>query len=233
MSLQWGRNFIVAEIRYAPQRRSRSSSGFNGAATLSLRKSYMMFVMITNRLGLQWGRNFIVAEINELRLAKPSTYSLQWGRNFIVAEMYSATSPVIIEFRLLQWGRNFIVAEMYVKAAMANPNQTLQWGRNFIVAEIRLGGRHKKSDGLLQWGRNFIVAEIGLSWMGFLCSSVASMGPQLYRCGNYRRTRRGVATSSELQWGRNFIVAEMPRRWSRRPCRRRRFNGAATLSLRK
>ena len=85
----------------------------------------------------------------------------------------------------------------------------------------------------------------------------ASMGPQLYRCGN-REIRyivvccngicfNGAATLSlrkcprrehnnpwnaRLQWGRNFIVAEITvflRTMTWMPC----FNGAATLSLRK
>ena len=61
----------------------------------------------------------------------------------------------------------------------------LQWGRNFIVAEIinrpnalRLG------EGPLQWGRNFIVAEIGTAGRRAVSAPTASMGPQLYRCGN-------------------------------------------------
>ena len=36
----------------------------------------------------------------------------------------------------------------------------------------------------LQWGRNFIVAEIWVSTYGYTAEWTASMGPQLYRCGN-------------------------------------------------
>ena len=62
--LQWGRNFIVAEMQITAMPASHISRCFNGAATLSLRKS------ITGEYGhalaaeLQWGRNFIVAEIS-------------------------------------------------------------------------------------------------------------------------------------------------------------------------
>ena len=61
---------------------------------------------------------------------------------------------------------------------------------------------------LLQWGRNFIVAEI---YRGSCCRgrvTTASMGPQLYRCGNDLGAGLGVESHK---------------------C----FNGAATLSLRK
>ena len=61
--LQWGRNFIVAEIT---------------TYTVFLPPGYM----------LQWGRNFIVAEMLYVDPA-PVTGErvLQWGRNFIVAEI--------------------------------------------------------------------------------------------------------------------------------------------------
>ena len=61
--LQWGRNFIVAEI-----------------PDLTLQS--LLFEK------LQWGRNFIVAEMACWWIAaKVSILVLQWGRNFIVAEM--------------------------------------------------------------------------------------------------------------------------------------------------
>ena len=66
-----------------------------------------------------------------------------------------------------------------------------------------------------------------------ILSQPASMGPQLCSCGNLDyssyQTARGIM---RLQWGRNFAVAET------RPCPQcpetlTRFNGAATLQLRK
>ena len=60
-SLQWGRNFIVAE-RFRMKLPS----------SLSTR--------------LQWGRNFIVAESQDRRMRRFQIHKLQWGRNFIVAE---------------------------------------------------------------------------------------------------------------------------------------------------
>ena len=61
---------------------------FNGAATLSLRKSTPWHDRNEVQFELQWGRNFIVAEIlttSDIVLVKDG--GLQWGRNFIVAEM--------------------------------------------------------------------------------------------------------------------------------------------------
>ena len=110
--------------------------------------------------------------------------------------------------------------------------EQLQWGRNFIVAEMSTV-KHYCGDLIkLQWGRNFIVAEIRQGVIVRRQIDIASMGPQLYRCGNKAKRDARRYPQIQLQWGRNFIVAEIRRtRWrcSRRSC----FNGAATLSLRK
>ena len=156
---------------------------------------------------LQWGRNFIVAEIGKRAESQVRVKLLQWGRNFIVAEMAYITRPVD-SANLLQWGRNFIVAEIVTEALGLIPRQLLQWGRNFIVAEICRTG-----------DTSFIF-------------TVASMGPQLYRCGNPAQSMPWYGKITALQWGRNFIVAEISP-YTSKTQHISRFNGAATLSLRK
>ena len=133
-TLQWGRNFIVAEIPRAPKAETGRQS-FNGAATLSLRKSC------------------------QRSLAGALHTELQWGRNFIVAEMLF-TGGNLEQVDKLQWGRNFIVAEISILYSSRCFALRLQWGRNFIVAEI---------------------AKLGIKRTPL---TNASMGPQLYRCGN-------------------------------------------------
>ena len=61
----------------------------------------------------------------------------------------------------------------------------------------------------LQWGRNFIVAEIVRVRIDTVSELEASMGPQLYRCGNWPLIDVTATVLHTLQWGRNFIVAEM------------------------
>ena len=63
--------------------------------------------------------------------------------------------------------------------------------------------------------------------------NVASMGPQLYRCGNARSSGSLSTGMSWLQWGRNFIVAETEDIEQMKLQILQSFNGAATLSLRK
>ena len=62
-TLQWGRNFIVAEMSPAGGVPPAFLGCFNGAATLSLRKWIVPVVGAVDEAWLQWGRNFIVAEI--------------------------------------------------------------------------------------------------------------------------------------------------------------------------
>ena len=109
----------------------------------------------------------------------------------------------------------------------------LQWGRNFIVAETTYTSPSAPSPNTLQWGRNFIVAETCFSNLGFEKNASASMGPQLYRCGNL-----AFGASTVFEWlGFNgaATLSLRKRPWGRRrrPRVSARFNGAATLSLRK
>ena len=231
--LQWGRNFIVAETRQHLRRLLHSSqasmgpqlyrcgnlphaaacpgqgNGFNGAATLSLRKHAGCYADIVpyDRFNgaatlslrklcvcmtamcsismLQWGRNFIVAETWPKERPFWNTDKLQWGRNFIVAETCVCGALFECKHRL-QWGRNFIVAETRRVLAKEGVDILLQWGRNFIVAETvsQTGGKTSIMT-MLQWGRNFIVAETGAVQLVEPLVGPASMGPQLYRCGNW------------------------------------------------
>ena len=83
----------------------------------------------------------------------------------------------------------------------------LQWGRNFIVAERHVHDPRYGRDPMLQWGRNFIVAESPHVVHVAGVAAVASMGPQLHRCGKSETPI--ISTGSLLlQWGRIFIVAE-------------------------
>ena len=183
--LQWGRNFIVAEI---------------------LRAFQALFDMEE----LQWGRNFIVAEIlrgQDLHLYQPSCFngaatlslqklpdhryacilfrSLQWGRNFIVAEMVQDTIDTN-SITLLQWGRNFIVAEMYqLQRCLMSARSSFNGAATLSLRKCLYSEKVDVILKSLQWGRNFIVAEISVIEHKFRCNWLASMGPQLYRYGNH------------------------------------------------
>ena len=121
---------------------------------------------------------------------------------------------------------------MSLDRAASNSESSLQWGRNFIVAET--GPPHRLYP-LAGWCFNG-AATLSLRKLGrpALASrhGLASMGPQLYRCGNLKMPSSSMLSSVQLQWGRNFIVAETsnpaPSMLSYSG-----FNGAATLSLRK
>ena len=133
---------------------------------------------------------------------------LQWSRNFIVAEIRPrprrcpSPRPASMEPQLYRCGNN-VVSKLSVTVSCM-----LQWSRNFIVAEIMRRNWYLGYSARLQWSRNFIVAEILVNAINASLFAVASMEPQLYRCGNVHVL--GL-----------LVVADV------------RFNGAATLSLRK
>ena len=161
--------------------------GFNGAATLSLRKSNIREQAMPQSFSLQWGRNFIVAEIDEHPLIVcDAQYWLQWGRNFIVAEISTDAGSGYTQGLKLQWGRNFIVAEMCkMRAKYPTPIPRLQWGRNFIVAEISGGVRDALGPviGASMGPQLYRCGNVVFGY-GKPSVTIASMGPQLYRCGN-------------------------------------------------
>ena len=110
---------------------------------------------------------------------------------------------------LLQWGRNFAVAETRI---IHRVDQLLSERFNG-AATLQLRKHDARIDrcydyGGLQWGRNFAVAE---TWylMAYAYTMIpASMGPQLCSCGNG-------------EWEKANVSGKC------------RFNGAATLQLRK
>ena len=133
---------------------------------------------------LQWGHNFTVAEISMFQASKPSSSPLQWGHNFTVAEICNRG------IRQADWKGGF------------NGATTLQLRKSAGAKNWLLPGE------LLQWGHNFTVAEMPIVRIENYTHTQASMGPQLYSCGNNVKLWQGRAES-------------------------RSFNGATTLQLRK
>ena len=86
------------------------SSGFNGAATSSLRKA--------------------VAAV-----AAPGAGAASMGPQLHRCGKALNPSEDDLVRQLFQWGRNFIVAESLISLANSAACGLLQWGRNFIVAE--------------------------------------------------------------------------------------------------
>ena len=205
--LQWGRNFIVAETIYVISR---------------------IFALITASMGPQLYRcgNLSVA----VWLAAGT--ALQWGRNFIVAETWKAPIIGVYGSLMLQWGRNFIVAETRQPWRLLGQTEGSFNGAATLSLrkrQVRIGNYNNYK---LQWGRNFIVAETGDEEEEKPTHCIASMGPQLYRCGNCPKSRWTSWTSRGFN---GAATLSLRKRTVRRGVHLegRGFNGAATLSLRK
>ncbi len=164
-SLQWGRNFIVAEIDEPDLRRFQPGYGFNGAATLSLRKFSIMSPETRDRIMLQWGRNFIVAEIDKKNHCKTSRRSASMGPQlYRCGNVRLETLQPRRHYRCFNGAATLSLRKCNIWAAhWVLPARTLQWGRNFIVAEMIAAFQSVIDWTQLQWGRNFIVAEMNIA----------------------------------------------------------------------
>ena len=87
----------------------------------------------------------------------------------------------------------------------------LQWGRNFIVAETQGEIGYRAQADYASMGPQLYRCGNMEHGSVILVNMPASMGPQLYRCGNDAITRYNIGDPNGLQWGRNFIVAETGR----------------------
>ena len=86
---------------------------------------------------------------------------------------------------------------------------------------------------MLQCGRNFCVAEIPHTDTKCQSGPIASMWPQLLRCGNIDHVLLTADMPLQLQCGRNFCVAEIRRSRGKEGGGYACFNVAATFALRK
>ena len=168
----------------------RCYESFNGAATLSLRKPGKSRKQSEQGIPASMGPQlYRCGNLHKELLVLANGYASMGPQLYRCGNSITA-SNIVFPFDWLQWGRNFIVAETQNTQRKIKLAMSLQWGRNFIVAETQNTQRKIKLAMSLQWGRNFIVAETGAFVLDTLKSCLASMGPQLYRCGNQERRRQ-------------------------------------------
>ena len=206
---------------------------FNGAATLSLRKPGRYLVLSCTELKLQWGRNFIVAETWPLPCVVMYRTQASMGPQLyrcgnlaatlcchVPNSSFNGAATLSLRKPHSRWqGQTHMVGasmgpQLYrCGNGSGSHTQTplLACFNGAATLSLRKpadGDRCRCGLGGLQWGRNFIVAETHVGLLSVRRTRIASMGPQLYRCGNISIGRTSGTAGS-------------------------RFNGAATLSLRK
>ena len=181
-ALQWGRNFIVAETSRPGRNPQTRRTRFNGAATLSLRKPINASLFAVKYCSLQWGRNFIVAETRPSRNIAAKQFSASMGPQLYRCGNLCADLVPQVRRGALQWGRNFIVAETWDVSRAPMLVLRLQWGRNFIVAETRLPWHDIRHECVRFNGAATLSLRKLCTWWAAMSHSLASMGPQLYRC---------------------------------------------------
>ena len=246
-----------------------------------MRKLWLGVVLHSQDAELQWGRNFIVAETDARRSGNKLFHQASMGPQLyrcgnnacgcaVRGRHHASMGPQLYRCGnqapcrprgTLPWRFNGAATLSLRKHGYGpgswsgsqrfNGAATLSLRKHAIVRSFTT------CVNMLQWGRNFIVAETWRLAVDCRGRVHASMGPQLYRCGNLALKYDKHQTLFKLQWGRNFIVAETscqvfmlrcdiqasmgpqlyrcgnpdtPGRHGQVPAG---FNGAATLSLRK
>ena len=188
--------------------RPRPQSRFNGAATLSLRKLISDAPAILGFHWLQWGRNFIVAETLASVWAWCRVSVLQWGRNFIVAETCLLSCSISARYACFNGAATLSLRKLHCHDVVWKNSDSFNGA---ATLSLRKPG---KSYGACLARK---VASMGPqlyrcgNFIAMMLSgkiAIASMGPQLYRCGNLARVTAPAWPERLLQWGRNFIVAE-------------------------
>ena len=108
--LQWGRDFLVAEIL-------RIAVGLGGGPRLQWGRDFLVAEMLTQGLFhcvysvLQWGRDFSVAEITVTWKKWPRSLRFNGAATF-QSRKYSLRRYDYRVWVKLQWGRDFSVAEI-------------------------------------------------------------------------------------------------------------------------
>ena len=228
--LQWGRNLFVAECNcwvYAKLVQYVASMGpqlVRCGMSIPSRVSGSMFCASMGPQLVRCGMKIVGnSTLDYYR-------TLQWGRNLFVAEC----PPGVCQdrdFRPLQWGRNLFVAEWVSAPINAMKTRPASMGPQLVRCGMQRPIGKRLDELLLQWGRNLFVAEcaghdaadyVRLCFNGAAtCSlrnarrqhnnrefgSIASMGPQLVRCGMGDMDAI-IKAAKKLQWGRNLFVAE-------------------------
>ena len=137
--LQWGRDFWVADIWYAPG-------------------------MPHHLLGcLQWGRDFWVADMGTSSATRSHAYCLQWGRDFWVADIARTLAALLSRLRrprCERWAfapvcKSFIWAPPYPKTPLISASASVA-GVFGIVSPLAASSGYK----------NGILAQFALQRLG-------------------------------------------------------------------
>ena len=215
------------------QRPALTRPCFNGAATLSLRKF--------KRLGND-ARDSLKASMGPQLYRCGNTHCRIFCRRYLLASMgpqlyrcgnSHSFSVILRHMAVLQWGRNFIVAEILAAPPLLswrhvrfNGAATLSL-RKSMVYYGSINGTTSFNGAATLSLRKSIRRLLAL-----VAALAASMGPQLYRCGNWRFKLQTV-TRHLASMGPQLYRCGNRGRFHQGADIKNRFNGAATLSLRK
>ena len=209
LTLQWGRNLPVAEIRLTRVPADGRLSRFNGAATFQSRKLAFCALAPINWDSASMGPQPSSRGNNSMRYAMGAGGMLQWGRNLPVAEIRNAAPP-LVSMSLLQWGRNLPVAEIRTTSAR---EERWRWAS--------MGPQPSSRGNSAEGAESERRADASMGPQPSSRGNATVFAAAVHRVGCFNgaatfQSRKSPAPkdrprpSNRLQWGRNLPVAEMP-----------------------
>ena len=129
-------------------------------------------------------------------------------------QLYSCGNYSVIPVHVWHWvsfnGATTLQLRKFADAGLLScPTQLLQWGHNFTVAEMPPLGKKITIHDAASMGPQLYSCGNAQAATKVNINPDASMGPQLYSCGNYGVSDTDHAIDLLLQWGHNFTVAEI------------------------
>ena len=210
-SLQWGRNLFVAECPTACAWGGRIWTCFNGAATCSLRNGGTRPLGKARHRDASMGPQLVRCGMYPIHLNQLHHNISFNGAATCSLRNADLASCVWQHTRMLQWGRNLFVAEWPPAGSPTAPQRRFNGAATCSLRNVDAQGNHLIPESLLQWGRNLFVAECVQEAVCRVRDVLASMGPQLVRCGMTGLVPKVEIDVTPLQWGRNLFVAECAR----------------------
>ena len=159
---------------------------FNGAATLSLRKSCLCSIISLNICFASMGPQLYRCGNLRKPYRKKGGAMASMGPQLYRCGNWRPRAPRGGASRCFNGAATLSLRKYLTSTAGSLLVQWLQWGRNFIVAEMRLDPLEIVDIPHASMGPQLYRCGNGDDGDDVSSLGAASMGPQLYRCGNKR-----------------------------------------------
>ncbi len=157
---------------------------------------------------LQWGRSFYAAEIRVHLAARPQLRGFNGAAAFTLrkCDCVPRRAATVLQ---LQWGRSFYAAEIWIRDLLhAAACCCFNGAAAFTLRKYDLTDEQRLNLAVASMGPQLLRCGNSVAFHSTTPKKLASMGPQLLRCGNLNGHVDQIVKNT-LQWGRSFYAAEI------------------------